>query len=463
MNKGILAIVGVLAAMVLGFGAFSFASTYNGGGTTTYANGTKINGVDCSGKTTDQAAAAISDARNAMKIEITENGEHLATIKDVKMKYDTRAELEEALHDAATRIYIPILSDEMKNVEFDMKVTGVSKRSAKKIKSYKFLNNTYKTKTRNAYVDLSNSDFNIVEEVYGDNVDKDRFVEKIKTCYSQGITNLEYKPADYYAQPTVKSDDPDLLKYQEKCKKYYSQEITYEIHTGDVTITPKELSKLIKFKNDKLIVKKEAVDEYVLNLAYKYNTVGITRNFKTANGKMIKVEGGTYGYAIDLEKEAEQLTKDLKSRKNVKRKPIYAAEPYAKGKDDIGDTFLEVNISSQTMYYVKDGKIAMSSPVVTGNVLSNHGTIPGVYSVAYLDRDATLKGRNADGSKYESHVAYWMPFNDGQGFHDAPWRSAFGGSIYRGAGSHGCVNMPPANAKKLFNMIEAGYPVVVHY
>ncbi len=65
--------------------------------------------------------------------------------------------------------------------------------------------------------------------------------------------------------------------------------------------------------------------------------------------------------------------------------------------------------------------------------------------------------------EWESPVTYWMPFNGGIGFHDANWRYSFGGAIYQGGGSHGCVNMPPAAAGELYGYIEAGIPVVCHY
>ena len=80
-----------------------------------------------------------------------------------------------------------------------------------------------------------------------------------------------------------------------------------------------------------------------------------------------------------------------------------------------------------------------------------------------MDREATLRGLNNDGTKYESRVSYWMPFNGNVGMHDAPWRGSFGGSIYRGGGSHGCVNMPPLSARTLFLKVKRGCPVVVHW
>ena len=82
----------------------------------------------------------------------------------------------------------------------------------------------------------------------------------------------------------------------------------------------------------------------------------------------------------------------------------------------------------------------------------------------YKEKDTTLRGpKKEDGSyKWESPVTYWMPFNGGVGFHDASWQPTFGGSRYLTNGSHGCVNMPPEMAGKLFDLISAGTPVVVH-
>ena len=92
-----------------------------------------------------------------------------------------------------------------------------------------------------------------------------------------------------------------------------------------------------------------------------------------------------------------------------------------------------------------------------------YGTPPGVYILKSKSMYVTLEGENADGSKYASPVTYWLPFNGGIGMHDANWRGSFGGSIYMGNGSHGCVNMPPSKAGTVYDNVEVGYPIVVHY
>ena len=67
-----------------------------------------------------------------------------------------------------------------------------------------------------------------------------------------------------------------------------------------------------------------------------------------------------------------------------------------------------------------------------------------------------------DGSRYASYVEYWMPFNGGIGFHDASWRSIFGGNIYLTNGSHGCVNMPRNSAEILYDYIDSSMPIFVY-
>ena len=40
--------------------------------------------------------------------------------------------------------------------------------------------------------------------------------------------------------------------------------------------------------------------------------------------------------------------------------------------------------------------------------------------------------------------------------------SKFGGSIYKYAGSHGCINLPPEVAKVVFENVKKNYPVLVY-
>ena len=56
-----------------------------------------------------------------------------------------------------------------------------------------------------------------------------------------------------------------------------------------------------------------------------------------------------------------------------------------------------------------------------------------------------------------------MPFiRNSIGLHDASWRGKFGGSIYKGNGSHGCVNLPTEAAKWFYDNLTTNVAVLVH-
>lgn len=128
---------------------------------------------------------------------------------------------------------------------------------------------------------------------------------------------------------------------------------------------------------------------------------------------------------------------------------------------------IDVNLSTQyARFYDENGTVIWRSQIVTGNTSQGMGTPEGTFSINAKKRNQTLIGADAneDGEPdYKTPVDYWMPFQGNMiGFHDATWRTRFGGSIYSYAGSHGCVNLPPANAAKLYDLVKVGDKVYVH-
>lgn len=120
------------------------------------------------------------------------------------------------------------------------------------------------------------------------------------------------------------------------------------------------------------------------------------------------------------------------------------------------DTFVVVDISSQTLNLYQNNEITLSTPVVTGKVRNGESITPvGIYEIYDIS-----KNRDLVGPGYRSYVDYMMKFNDNIGLHDAEyhvdynsdgkiikehgWRdiSEFGGYTFIKHGSHGCVNMP---------------------
>lgn len=126
-------------------------------------------------------------------------------------------------------------------------------------------------------------------------------------------------------------------------------------------------------------------------------------------------------------------------------------------KDDVTiltDTYVVVDVSDQRLSIYQDNTELMYTSVVTGK--DSTPSDFGLFDIDSKSVDAILKGAD-----YETHVNYWMPYNGGEGLHDATWRSSFGGEIYHGSGSHGCINMPLERAQEAYNYLSVGDKVLV--
>lgn len=124
---------------------------------------------------------------------------------------------------------------------------------------------------------------------------------------------------------------------------------------------------------------------------------------------------------------------------------------------DTLDTYIDVDITNQTVTYYVNGEVVLSSPCVTGQPGNGRSTPTGVFQVL-----TKIPGKYLVGPDWNVWVDRWMRFTGAVGLHDANWRSKFGGSIYKSNGSHGCVNLPSDVARQLYDMVEIGTAVVVH-
>lgn len=125
---------------------------------------------------------------------------------------------------------------------------------------------------------------------------------------------------------------------------------------------------------------------------------------------------------------------------------------YVRNKEDI--TYIVVSISKQKLYYYKNKELVLTTAVTTGRY---NATKTGKFKVLNKVKNTVLKGKD-----YESKVKYWLGYSGSSfGIHDASWRSNFGTKNYYYVGSHGCVNVPIKNMKKLYNMVSVGTPVYI--
>ena len=153
----------------------------------------------------------------------------------------------------------------------------------------------------------------------------------------------------------------------------------------------------------------------------------------------------------------KSLNGEVKMAKDDIFVPVLAADPeFQLGH---GLTYIDISIEKQRVILFENGRKVMESACVTGTPNRERATHYGSFRINYKQRNRILRGSQ---KLYEAFVSYWMPFDGGIGLHDATWRGKFGGNIYKSNGSHGCINLPPAFAKQLYERVTVGMPVYVH-
>ena len=205
--------------------------------------------------------------------------------------------------------------------------------------------------------------------------------------------------------------------------------------------------------------------EEIAELAKKYDTVGTERTFSTYDNQEITVSGGNYGWVIDQEKETDALYQDIMDKKTEVREPVYEQEAQSRNTNDIGYSYIEIDLTRQRMVLYQNG-----SPIVDTGFAASSSTPTGVYRL---------------GDKQEAaSVDFWMPFTDKLGIYgdsglvitgtdlsDETGDSGdFGsseesvdfGSSDSWMSTEGCIVLPEEQAQTIYQNVDSGLPVVIY-
>lgn len=420
--------------------------------------GTNINGADLSLKSYDDADNIIRDFVNAYSLQLVERNGEIEEIAgyDIGMEYNDKNSISDVYKDQNSFFWIISL---IKSPKYYVNDLFICDREAleNRINQLSCLNRDV-IEPRNPEFRYINGSYVVIKEVYGNKIIKDRLKEAIESSILRGETKLDLNEMHCYENPRYNLNSSETLRTKKLLDKYVSTKISYIFDNEIVVLDGNAINKWLSVdENLEPVIDKRLVYEYILKLSKIYDTVGIAREFKTSTGKIIEVKGGLYGWKIDRAAETEALIENIKHGKVLEREPIYSQRALSRGKNEIGNTYVEINITRQHLWFYKNGKLITHGPVVTGNPNRGHSTVVGIYMLNYKQKGATLVGEN-----YEADVTYWMPFFGNIGIHDAKWRYSFGGEIYKRRGSHGCVNAPVYLAKRIFENIEEGTPIICY-
>lgn len=433
-----------------------------------FLKSTIINGVDCSNKTPDEVRTLINDKCKSYEINVVARFRDDETIsaEDVDLRMMANDEIEDILNNQNRWLWL-IENNKIKKYDVTTMTEIDNEKLSSICKAMPAFDDSTTKDSVNAKIgeyDSATSTYKIIPEVNGNKIlDKTAAFEFIKNSILALKDTADLNEANVYPIADITSDNAGLLKEKEELDRLVATKITYI--GSDIVLDGNKIKDwIIEDELGVVSVDETKIASFVDELAEEYDTVGNTRNFKTQYGNEIEISGGSFGWQIDKKAEVEQLQIEIPESTVTTREPNFSTRANGFGLDECGNTYVEVDLANQHLYFVKDGKCVLDSPVVSGGLQRRAATPAGFYYIFYKSSPAVLRGpRRADGSyEYESHVTYWMPFNKGIGLHDATWRGSFGGNIYRYNGSHGCVNMPYAKAKALYPEVEVGTPVIVY-
>lgn len=419
---------------------------------------TYINGINVTGKSSKSAQALMTEKASDYVLTINERHDNTEQLSgaEISLEYDFNNEISRLLEEQNPFLWIKSMFSSNKYTMTD----GISYDESllkQILGELNCLNESNVKDPVSAYINYTDDGYEIVKEDKGNRVKYDEFYSKVLT-YIQNINDvLDLDKEGCYEEPKYTSETDVVVQAKNTIDKYMSSKITYNVSGDEIVIDSSLINTWINIDEDfNVTLNEDAIKEYVNQLGDIYDNIGSTRTFTRWSGEVIKVSTTPGIYYIDRDTTISQIVEAI-SNGSETTKDLSFKTPTATD-DYVINTFVEVDLTNQTVVYYKNGELITQGNVVTGNVSAGHATPSGVYRLDWKAKDFVLRG---DG--YASPVSFWMPFNGGIGLHDASWRSSFGGSIYKTNGSHGCVNMPYSVAQAIYNNIEDKTTIICRY
>lgn len=422
--------------------------------------GTIINYVDVSGKTVEEAEKKMEDEFSVYTLELQERNNKKEKIKgaNIKLKYNSNGEIQALKNEQNPFKWI----FESFNTK-ESKIAKVISYDEELLKKYfdnlTCFNSSNIIEPKNPTLQYTDNGYIIIDEVYGNKVNKDTLYNVLVNSILMGKKTLDLESMNCYENPKYTLNSKEVIDAKNNLDKYTSSKITYTFGKLTEVLDGSTINTWLKVdENFQVIFDEKKVKNYLTKLSNTYSTYGKTRRFVTSLGTTVEVSGGNYGWLIDRKEEEKVLIEAIKEGGIITKEPIYSQTAVSHEENDIGNTYVEINMTKQYLWFYIDGVLVVAGDVVTGNVSNGNSTPVGTFRLNYKQKGATLSGEN-----YRTSVKFWMPFYGNIGIHDASWRGAFGGSIYKTNGSHGCVNTPYYLASTIFNYIEEGTPIICYY
>lgn len=438
-----------------------------------FLNGTMVNGSDVGGMTLQKANDQLSKKVNGQSLKLIFNDGQSEVLQSAQLgvSYNKDNSLNQLMKNQNKWAWFIGFFKNEKNTLTDL-IQISDENLTNGIASMEHAKEENQIAPTDAYIQYKDGSFSIIEETLGSKFNIEELVKNFKVALSEGKQQLDVTKANGYVKPQVYKDDQDLNNQLKAANEYCLSAITYTTPKGkEIALDGSTLITWLSKQDDGSYTKdesvfKEKLTAFVKELASQYNSIGATRTFTGKDGQSHTVSGGTYGFRVSTDSEVSALLKMINENKSENNRiPEHTGQLPSGENGGLGTTYLEINITKQHLWFVKDGSVVLESDFVSGKESDPTRLTPsGTYYIYNKERNRVLRGTKQPNGKYEyeSPVSYWMPFNKGIGLHDASWRSTFGRDIYINSGSHGCINLPTGFAGSLYSQIYVNLPVVVY-
>ena len=351
--------------------------------------------------------------------------------------------------------------------------------------AHKLLKDQKARPPKDAYIKQNdNGGFSIVAEDDGDTIDENKM--QLIYDYVEGeLDNMNFDIAigslDCYKTAKIRAEE--LNDDCTKLNNLHNIQIGFDFILGTEMLDGSTIMNWVDFDEnapvEALEVDRGQVERYVETLAEKYDTFGKDREFNSTSRGLITIPQGQgcYGWWLDQKAMTNFIIDCIENCESATTDAIYYVNPdstysYTCNPDcltaesDFGDTYFDVDLEMQHMWYYENGKMVLESDLVSGYPNESRNTPGGVYKLWLKERGKTLVG-SSDGHSYASYVEFWNYISTiGIGFHDASWQNGvFGGTKYQSPewGSHGCLNLPYDTAEYIYNNVPLDTPVFAYW
>lgn len=425
--------------------------------------GTTINGKDYSNQSIDDVRESIQDDIRTYYLKIIErNGsvEHIAAA-DIDLQVSIDGDLSKLKE--AQNHYLWFISPS-EDAALEVTVTYDEVKLDYTISNLKCLDDEYINSGIAPELTYNGMEFTMTEAIPGNEIDKELTKQYIKEAVKNmnSVLNLETKGC--YLQALDTDADTKTQEALDKLNNYLDVVITLTFGEETEVIDRTNIYKWLSVDVDNNIVfDKEAIIEYVDSFAKKYETMGQTREFQTSFGETIRVNGGDYGWWLNRTAEAEAIIRDIENLNSCTREANYLQVAGAHGDSDIGTTYIEIDLYAQHLYAYKEGELIVDCPIVSGDPINGKRTPTGLYNMRFMFTNYDF----VRGS-FKKTLKYWMVFYGNTvetniGIASCDWLTAFGGSVYKTAGSLGSIYVDEENAKTLYMQLPGkDFPVIIY-